>query len=167
MSVAVLLAASPGMMPGVEYRWDEDTDILTATLGDAPQGEGLSGSVGVEGRDGSWLVFDVAAGAIRSVEIPVWPTVRRLAELVPPGDVEPARVSFPSRRSQPGLASVEMNTTLIADTDVAERTIHFRIGKTRPVRTVRVARDILLDVDTSDYLAGVWLLNVPPSPVDS
>ena len=167
MSVALQLAASPGTVPRVEYRWDEDTDILTATLADPPPGEGLSGSVGVEGRDGSWLVFDVASGAIRSVEVPVWPTVRRHAELVPPGDVEPARVLVPARRSQPGLASIEMNTTLIADADVAERTIHFRIGKARPVRTVRVARDILLDVDAADYLAGVWLLNVPPSPVDS
>ena len=167
MSVAVQLAEPAGTVPGVEYRWDEDTDILTATLADTPPGEGLSGSVGVEGRDGSWLVFDVAAGTIRSVEVPVWPTVRRVAELAPPGDVEPARVLFPSRRSQPGLASLEMDTTLVADADAAERTIHFRIGRARPVRTVRVARDILLDVDASDYLAGVWLLNVPPSPVDS
>ena len=167
MSVAVQLTESAGNIPAVEYRWDEDTDILTATLGDAPQGEGLSGSVGVEGRDGSWLVFDVAAGAIRSVEVPVWPTVRRLSQLVPPGDVEVARVRFPSRRSQPGLASLEMDTTIVADTDASVRTIHFRIGRTRPVRTVRVARDLLLDVDASDYLAGVWLLNVPPSPVET
>ena len=167
MSVAVQLAAPAGTACGVEYRWDADTDILTATLAEAPPGDGLSGSVGVEGRDGSWLVFDVAAGAIRSVEIPVWPTVRRRSELVPPGDVEHVRVQFPARRSQPGLSSLEMDTTLTADADAAERTIHFRIGRARPVRTVRLARDILLDVDASDYLAGVWLLNVPPSPVES
>jgi hypothetical protein len=57
-----------------------------------------------------------------------------------------------------------MDTTLMAEADREERTIHFRIGKRRPVRTVRLAKDILLEVDTRDYLAGVWLLNVPPSP---
>jgi hypothetical protein len=54
--------------------------------------------------------------------------------------------------------------TLMAEADREERTIHFRIGRPRPVRAVRLARDILLEVDARDYLAGVWLLNVPPSP---
>jgi hypothetical protein len=30
---------------------------------------------------------------------------------------------------------------------------------------VRVARDIMLDVDDAGALAGVWLLNVPPLPL--
>jgi hypothetical protein len=42
--------------------------------------------------------------------------------------------------------------------------IHFRVGAQRDVRTVRVGRDLLLDVDPQSRIAGVWLLNVPPFP---
>jgi hypothetical protein len=30
---------------------------------------------------------------------------------------------------------------------------------------VRLARDLLLDVDDKSHISGLWLLNVPPSPV--
>ena len=31
---------------------------------------------------------------------------------------------------------------------------------------VRVAQDLIFDVDDSNHIAGVWLLNVPPFPTD-
>jgi hypothetical protein len=164
VNVAVRLDPAAASVPPVEYRWDEDTDILTASVAVVGDGEGMSGSVGVEGSDGSWLIFDVASGCIRGVEVAVWPEVKKRTELSPPSDVEPATVRLPSRTSQPGLAALETDTTLMAEADREERTIHFRIGKRRSVRTVRLARDLLLEVDERDYLAGVWLLNVPPSP---
>ena len=167
MSLAVHLDPAAAVVPPVEYRWDEDTDILSAHLPAEGAGEGMSGSVGVEGSDGSWLIFDVAQGSIRGVEVAVWPEVKKRTVLAPPTEVLAATVRLPSRRSQPGLASLEMDTTLMAEADREERTIHFRIGKRRPVRTVRLAKDILLEVDARDYLAGVWLLNVPPSPAVS
>lgn len=167
MSLAVRLDPETAAAPPVEYRWDEDTDILTAHLAVEGEGEGMSGSVGIEGSDGSWLIFDVAHGAIRGVEVAVWPAVQKRTMLAPPTEVQPAKVRLPSRRSQPGTATLEMDTTLMAEADREGRTIHFRIGRPRPVRTVRLARDILLEVDARDYLAGVWLLNVPPSPVVS
>ena len=45
-----------------------------------------------------------------------------------------------------------------------KRVIHFRVGARRDVRTVRVGRDLLLEVDSQSRVAGLWLLNVPPSP---
>lgn len=164
MSVAVRLQPVADALPPVEYRWDEDTDILTAHVEVPGAGEGMSGSVGVEGSDGSWLIFDVASGRIRGVEVAVWPEVKKRTALAPPTECEPASVTLPARRSQPGLAALESDETLMAEADREERTIHFRIGRRRPVRTVRMASDILLEVDARDYLAGVWLLNVPPSP---
>lgn len=164
MNVAVQLGPPTGPAPAVEYRWDEDTDILTAKVRANGASAGMSGSVGVEGSDGSWIVFDVVDGVIRGVEIPVWPEVRKLTVLAPPSEVEEVHATFPLRRSQPGIASLEMTTAVMAEADRAERTIHFRIGPRRDVRAVRVARDILLDVDAAGYLAGVWLLNVPPFP---
>jgi hypothetical protein len=51
-----------------------------------------------------------------------------------------------------------------AEADDSERTIHFRLGPSRQTKTVRIARDILIDVDGKDRIAGVWLLAVPPFP---
>ena len=164
MSVAVRLDPAVEAVPPVEYRWDEDTDILTASVAVIGDGEGMSGSVGVEGSDGSWLIFDVAGGSIRGVEVAVWPEVKKRTVLSPPSDIEPATVRLPSTSAKSTIAALETDTTLMAEADREERTIHFRIGRRRPVRTVRLARDILLEVDARDYLAGVWLLNVPPSP---
>ena len=64
------------------------------------------------------------------------------------------------------MSAVEVDTPVAAESDDDERTIHFRLGPGRQVRTVRIARDMLLDIDTRDRLAGVWLLDVPPFPVN-
>jgi uncharacterized protein YuzE len=66
--------------------------------------------------------------------------------------------------SDNGLAAIEMNTAIAAEADDAERTIHFRLGPSRQTKTVRIAREILIDVDGKDRIAGVWLLDVPPFP---
>ena len=164
MAIGVRVQAGIAELPAVEYRWDVDTDILTATLSGGAKGEGMSGSVGVEGSDGSWVMFDVSGGRIAGVEVAVWPDVRKVGALLPPADAEPGLVTIPSRESQPGIASVEVETHVVADADASERTIHFRFGAARALRAVRVARDIIFDVDDAQHLAGVWLLNVPPFP---
>jgi len=160
--------------PEVEYRWDADTDILCASVraavgrSHAPQTVREATSVEVEGRDGSWLVLDLAAGGIESVEVAVWPDVRKRGGLRPPAVVEDARVIIPPRGGGSGagapLQAYEVTTRLAAESDDAERTIHFILGPPRSTRAVRIARDILLDVDARDRLAGLWLLNVPPCP---
>ena len=149
------------------YRWDADTDILTANLRAGAVSEGMSGSVELTGSDGSWLVLDVAKGRINGVEVAVWPDVRTRPTLAPPTEAKFAKVTVPSRRSQPGIASVEVGGALIAEADSAERTIHFRLGNAKQITTIRIARDVLLDVDDQNRIGGVWLLNVPPFPSDS
>jgi hypothetical protein len=150
----------------VDYRWDADTDILTAALRSNAVGEGMTGSVEVMGSDSSCLLFDVTSGRINGVEIAVWPDVRKQSALQPPGQVEDVRVTLPARASQPGIASLNVDVSLVAEADQAERTFHFRIGKAKAARVVRIAKDILLDVDERSRLAGVWLLNVPPFPAE-
>ena len=153
-------------LPAVEYRWDADTDILAATLPAVAAGEGMSGSVEMEGQDGSWLIFDVHGGRISGVQVAVWPPVRQVTGLAPPADAPPGRVTIPARRSQPGIAAVEVDTRLIADADRSERTFHFRFGAGRAASAVRLAQDLVLDLDDRGRIAGVWLLNVPPFPTD-
>ena len=164
MKIAVQLEPLAEPPARVQYTWDPDTDILSAQLTPRASGDGLSGSVGLEGADGSWVILDVAAGRINGVEVAVWPDVRKLAELRPPVDVQDAQVMLPGDRAKSDVASFEMATRMIAEADSAQRNFHFRLGKPRGARTVRVARDILLDLDEKSRIAGLWLLNVPPCP---
>jgi hypothetical protein len=152
--------------PEVEYRWDADTDILTASIRANSVGEGLSGSIDVMGSDGAWLNLDVANGRLRGVEVAVWPDVRKVPALDPPQSVENGRVAVTFRNSGGSVAEMAVDTALLAEADHAERTIHFRLGRHREVRTVRFARDLLLEIDARGRLAGLWLLNVPPFPTD-
>ena len=162
MSIAVRVEPLVGNPSDVEYRWDPDTDILTANLRTRVTGDGASGSVEIEGSDGSWLILDLNGGSVHGVEVAVWPEVRKRSALTPPSETTDGRVMLGG--SDNGIASIEMNTALAAEADDSERTIHFRLGPSRQTRTVRIARDILIDVDGKDRIAGVWLLGVPPFP---
>lgn len=162
MNIPVRIEPWAGTASAVDYRWDEDTDILTAQVEGTVGGRTLS--VDVEGSDGSWLILDVSDERIRGVEVAVWPTVRKRADLRPPDDVELVRVKVGHDNGAPVVAAVEVDTPVAAESDDAEKTIHFRLGLGRQVRTVRIAREMLLDIDNRNRLAGVWLLEVPPFP---
>jgi hypothetical protein len=164
VNIPVQIEAANGAPVAVDYRWDPDTDILTARLQMPAGTNGPSGSVDVEGSDGSWLIFDVSGGRIRSVEVAVWPTVRKRSALAPPGQVEDASVVLGPATSRDRVSALEVDAVLAAEADHAERTIHFRLGPGRSTRTVRIAREILLDLDGRGQLIGVWLLDVPPFP---
>jgi hypothetical protein len=164
VKIPIQVEPAGGAAPAVEYRWDPDTEILSAQLNPRSTGTGMSGSVELEGSDGSWLILDVSAGRINGVEVAVWPQVNKRNSLKPPGTVEDGHVLLPSRRSQPGVASLEVETALLAEADEAERVFHFTLGKARHTRTVRLARDLLLDLDAASNLSGLWMLNVPPFP---
>lgn len=166
MKIPIQVEPSPSgrMTPAVEYRWDPDTEILSAQLSPQVAGKGMSGSVELEGSDGSWLILDVTAGHINSVEVAVWPDVHKRRSLEPPGTVEDAHVMLAARKSQPDVAALEVETPMLAEADEFERVFHFVLGKRRQTRTVRCARDLLVDLDASNNLAGLWLLNVPPFP---
>jgi hypothetical protein len=165
LNFAVRLEPTSASPPVVEYCWDTDTDILAARL-DATleQAEGVSGSVELEGTDGSWLIFDVRRGRISGIEIAVWPDVHRNAALAPPGAQQDALVLVPLVANGSGQGSLEIEAPIRAEADDAERVIYFRIGQKREVRAVRLARDLLLELDSQSSIAGLWLLNVPPFP---
>jgi hypothetical protein len=164
LSIAVQLEERTGNPPSVAYTWDLDTEILSAHLKPGAEGSGLSGSVGVEGSDGSWLILDVNGGRINAVEVAVWPEVAERSALPAPGKVEELAILIPAARSSREVRSVEVATRMTAEADRDRTTIHFRLGKPRETRTVRLANDILVDVDARNRVSGFWLLNVPPCP---
>ena len=151
-----------GVTPSVEYRWDPDTEILSAQLSPRTTGKGMSGSVELEGSDGSWLILDVSAGHINGVEVAVWPDVQMRSTLKPPDSVQDVHVIVSGKKAKAETASLEVETAMLAEADTDEKVFHFVIGKRRQTRTVRFARDLLVDLDESSNLAGLWLLNVPP-----
>lgn len=163
MDVDVRVEAASAPVGVTEYRWDSDTEILTASIAAPVDTNGMSGSVGVEGSDGSWVMFDVRGGRITGIEIAVWPDVKNVRALAAPAATD-AHVFIPARRSQPGIASVEVDTRLTAEADASERTMHFRFGAARPVRAVRIADGVLLEIDEKERIAGFWFLQVPPFP---
>ena len=164
MQIAVQLDRTAAVPPEVIYTWDADTEILSAHMRGSHAGYGVSGSLGVEGRDGSWLILDLQGGRINAVEVAVWPDVHRRQDLQPPDAVEDASVSLRTDGGAQGVAAVEVQTSVVAALNPVDRVYHFRLGPRRQSRTVRLARDILLDIDRDSRLAGLWLLNVPPCP---
>jgi hypothetical protein len=164
VSIAVKLEERSGKAPSVAYTWDSDTEILSAHLKPGAEGSGLSGSVGVEGNDGSWIILDVNGGRINAVEVAVWPEVAERPALPAPKNVEELSILIPAARSSREVRSVEVAAKMTAEADPGRKTIHFRLGKPRETRTVRLASDILVDVDAQNRVSGFWLLNVPPCP---
>ena len=153
-----------GKLPKVTYRWDPETDILTVACKGVAKGNGMNGTVDLEGADGSFVVLDVAGGALRGLDVVTWPEdVKTVPSLTAPAADKDAQVVFPMRRSQPGIAAVEVETALTVEKDPAEATFHFRLGR-RPAMVVRVGDHLLVELDKQLRLAGLWLLEVPPFP---
>src|SRR5258708_17232918 len=140
MHFEALIEPLDGKLPKVTYKWDPETDILVATCKGVAKGSGMNGSVDLEGADGSFVLLDIASGALRGVEVVSWPDdVRTMNELPAPDTVKEARVVFPTRRSQPGAAAVEVDTPLTAEKNAKESVFHLRVGPQRPARAARRA----------------------------
>ncbi|HEY4217476.1 MAG TPA: hypothetical protein VGM67_10085 [Gemmatimonadaceae bacterium] len=168
MKISVQLETATRTPPDVRYTWSHGTEILSAQLAGDALGEptiATSASVGLEGRDGSWLILEVAAGQIAGIEVAVWPKLRRLPEVTAPERVDDARALVPALCRR--VRSLDTGARVTAEADPSEQNFHFRLGRTRNGRTVRIARDLLLDVDEQSHITGLWLLNVPPSSVES
>lgn len=134
----------------------------------AADGLGPSGAIEVEGTDGSWLSLELVRGRIAGVQVAVWPTVRRRSALTAPP--APPCAAFASGRRPAATdrpVALELSARVAAETDRTERVFHFLFGPPRAAERARIARDIVLEVDARQRLAGLWLLNVPPFPHDT
>ncbi len=151
-------------LPSVTFKWDPETEILSGHFKGAGKAEGLTGTVELEGMDGSFAVLDVAGGRLRGLEVVVWPEVQTVPGLTPPSATERGRLILPSRASQPGIAAVEVDTQMVADKSSDDSVIHLRVGPQRRVKLVQVADNLMLELDEKSEIAGFWLLAVPPFP---
>jgi hypothetical protein len=165
MNFAARVEPLGGKLPKVSYHWDPETDILSVSCKGVAAARGLNGTVDLEGSDGSFVVIDVAGGCLRGVDVVTWPDdIRTVDRLAVPESSREGRIVFPSGKSQSGVAAVEVDTALTLEKNQAETIFHIRVGRSRPVAVVRVADRLLIEVDKSSRLAGLWLLDVPPFP---
>jgi hypothetical protein len=151
-----------GALPVIAWRWDPETDILSGAFKGNRKSGGLTGTVELTDDEGSVAVLDVNNGAICGLDIVVWPEVATSSQLLVPARLTDGRVVLPSRPSRPGVASMEVDTTLSVETNATESVFHLRIGSRRSVEVVRVADNFYVEVDQQGGLAGFWLTNVPP-----
>ena len=167
MSMDARIEPLSGPLPSVNWRWDPETDILSGAFKGNRKSGGLTGSVELTDAEGSVAMLDVNNGVVCGLDIVVWPEVVQVADLPIPAKLTDGRVVLPSRPSRPGVASLEVDTTLSVQTNPTESVFHMQIGPRRPVERVRAADNFYIEVDQQGGLAGFWLTNVPPfTPLD-
>jgi hypothetical protein len=151
-----------GSLPVISWRWDPETDILSGSF----RGTGssrLDGTIELTDAEGAIAVLDVADGALAGLDIVVWPEVTSTRGLSLPPGLENGRVLLRGPRAD-RTTSVEIEATLSIRTNPGESIYHVRIGAQAVARSVRVADQLLIELDEDDGLAGCWLLGVPPFP---
>jgi hypothetical protein len=161
MSMDARIEPLSGALPSVGWRWDPETDILSGAFKGNRKSGGMTGTVELTDAEGSVAVLDVNNGVICGLDVVVWPEVITVSELQVPAKLTDGRVVLPSRPSRPGVASVEVDTTLSVQTNGTESVFHLQIGPRRPVEGVRTADNFYIEVDHQGGLAGFWLTNVP------
>jgi hypothetical protein len=161
MSMDARIEPLSGALPSVSWRWDPETDILSGAFKGNRKSGGMTGTVELTDAEGSVAVLDVNNGVICGLDVVVWPEVIAVSDLQVPAKLTDGRVILPSRPSRPGVASVEVDTTLSVQTNGAESVFHLQIGPRRPVEGVRAADNFYIEVDHQGGLAGFWLTNVP------
>src|SRR5258708_23950191 len=111
MHVEARIEPLNGKLPKVTYRWDPETDILTVACKGVPKGNGMNGTVDLEGGDGSFVVIDVAGGPPRGPGLEAWPAhVRTVPSLLPPEGAKDGHAVFPHPPYPPHLPPAEGST---------------------------------------------------------
>ena len=164
MNLDARIDALDGPLPTIKWNWDDETDILSGAMAGARKSGGLTGTIELTDDEGSVAVVDVAGGRIQGLDIVVWPEVTELHDLEAPEAARDGVVILPPRPSQPGIAAVEVDTTLSVSANPRHDLLHLRIGTKRQVEVIRTADRLLIEVDGKGRLAGFWLLNVPFAP---
>jgi hypothetical protein len=164
MAFAAKIEKLEGKLPKIAYKWDTETEILSGQFKGGRKSGGLTGSVELEGAEGSFVVLDVVAGVVRGLEVVVWPETSVVPDLAAPEPNSDGQLIMPSRASQPGIAAVEVDTHLSAEKRPDESVIHVRVGPKRRADTIRLAEGLMAEVDAQGNIAGLWLIGVPPFP---
>ena len=160
MSLKAKVTDAGAPLDAFGFRWDAETEILAGRVDLPGEDSGFTGSWELESHGGAVVTLETVSGVLCGIEVVVWPEVDEPARLVPPHDAAPGRVILePPDRNAKGLIEIETPISASAREDV----VHFVFAPAR-ARTVRVAENVLADLDSAGHLTGVWLVDVPPYP---
>ena len=151
-----------GALPAISWRWDPETDILSGTFRSSGNSR-LDGTIELTDAEGAIAVLDVADGAVAGLDVVVWPEVTSSRSLALPSMVESGRVVLRGPRAD-RTTSVEIEAVLTIRTNPGESIYHLKLGALPAARAIRVADQLLIELDAEDGLVGCWLLGVPPFP---
>ncbi len=151
-----------GALPSLSWRWDPETDILSGTFRSTGSSR-LDGTIELTDAEGAIAVIDVADGAVAGLDVVVWPEVNSVRSLPLPSSVENGRVVLRGPRAD-RTTSVEIEAVLTIRTNPGESIYHLKLGTLPATRVVRVADQLLVELDAEDGFAGCWLMDVPPFP---
>jgi ribosomal 50S subunit-recycling heat shock protein len=151
-----------GPLPSLSWRWDPETDILSGSFRNTGSSR-LDGTIELTDAEGAIAVLDVADGAVAGLDVVVWPEVSSLRSLALPMGVENGRVVLRGPRAD-RTTSVEIEAVLTIRTNPGESIYHLKLGALPAARAVRVADQLLVELDADDGFAGCWLMDVPPFP---
>lgn len=148
-------------LPAFPFRWDTETEILSGRQDVTAASDGFTGSWELESPTGAVVVLETEGGVLCGIEVVVWPDVERAA-LVVPHEAPASRVVLePPSAETAGILEIE--TPITGAADAAETLVHLRFGPSR-ARSVRIAGNVVVDLDAEGRLAGIWLQDLPPFP---
>ena len=151
-----------GALPSISWRWDPETDILSGTFRSTGNSR-LDGTIELTDAEGAIAVLDVADGAVAGLDVVVWPEVTSSRSLALPSSMESGRVVLRGPRAD-RTTSVEIEAVLTIRTNPGESIYHLKLGGLPAARAIRVADQLLVELDAEDGLVGCWLMGVPPFP---
>jgi len=149
-------AAAP--LPAFPFRWDSETEILAGRQDVPDPTGGFTGSWEVESPTGAVLVLETTGGVLGGVEVVVWPDVER-ASLAVPRDAPPGRVLLEAPDGQ-DAGVLEVEAPIAAAATPSETLVRLTFGTPR-ARSVRIAANVVVDLDAEGHLAGLWLEDLP------
>jgi hypothetical protein len=162
MPVRTLVGRAAQPLSAFDFHWDVETEILAGRS--LPPGADDTDAVAweFEGPDGAVVVLETVDGTLCGIEVVVWPDVERARSLIAPHDAPPGTIGLvPPADGADGI--VEIETVITAAAPPSETLIHLSFGVVR-ARSVRVAENVVADLDAEGRLAGLWLQDLPLFP---
>lgn len=148
-------------LPAFPFRWDTETEILSGRQEVAAGSAGFTGSWEIESPTGAVIILETTDGVLCGLEVVVWPDVERAA-LVVPHDAPVGRVVLePPGAETTGVLEIE--TPITGSASASETVMYLQVGASR-ARSVRIADNVVVDLDAGGHLAGVWLQDLPLFP---
>jgi hypothetical protein len=148
----------PVPLPAFPFRWDLETEILSGRQEVEGTAGGFTGSWEIESPTGAVLTLETTGGVLGGIEVVVWPDVERAA-LTVPHEAPVGRVVLEAPGGEKrGVVEVEAPITGAAT--ASETLVRLAFGTAR-ARSVRIAANVIVDLDADGHLAGLWLEDLP------